>query len=46
MLKLQNEVSNLFNLCTILIMSSGAGEKVFALLDWDTPFPGTGPVFV
>jgi len=40
--QLQNEVLNLFNSFTALIKSSGAGEKVFALLDRVTPPPGTG----
>ena len=40
--KLQNEVMNLFNSYTSLIKSSGAGDKVFELLDRTTPEPGTG----
>lgn len=39
---LQNEVMNLFNSYTSLIKSSGAGDKVFELLDRQTPEPGTG----
>lgn len=39
---LQNEVMNLFNSFTSLIKSSGAGDKVFELLDRVTPAPGTG----
>ena len=33
---------NLFNSYTSLIKSSGAGDKVFALLDRNPPPPGTG----
>ena len=40
--KLQNEVMNLFNSYTSLIKSSGAGDKVFELLDRVIPEPGTG----
>ena len=40
--KLQNEVMNLFNSYTSLIKSSGAGDKVFELLDRLIPEPGTG----
>jgi len=40
--KLQNEVMNLFNSYTSLIKSSGAGDKVFELLDRFIPEPGTG----
>mmetsp|Transcript_12116 Transcript_12116/g.22676 ORF Transcript_12116/g.22676 Transcript_12116/m.22676 type:complete len:830 (-) Transcript_12116:3118-5607(-) len=40
--KLQNEVMNLFNSYTSLIKSSGAGDKVFELLDRFVPEPGTG----
>ncbi len=40
--KLQNEVMNLFNSYTSLIKSSGAGDKVFELLDRKIPEPGTG----
>jgi ABC-type multidrug transport system fused ATPase/permease subunit len=40
--KLQNEVQNLFNSLTSLIKSSGAGDKVFELLDRKIPEPGTG----
>ena len=40
--KLQNEVMNLFNSYTSLIKSSGAGDKVFELLDRTIPEPGTG----
>lgn len=39
---LQNEVMNLFNSYTSLIKSSGAGDKVFELLDRQIPEPGTG----
>ena len=37
---LQNEVMNLFNSYTSLIKSSGAGDKVFELLDRTIPEPG------
>ncbi len=40
--QLQNEVMNLFNSYTSLVKSSGAGDKVFELLDRITPPPGTG----
>ena len=39
---LQNEVMNLFNSYTSLVKSSGAGDKVFELLDRVIPEPGTG----
>jgi len=44
--QLQGEVLNLFNSFTSLIKSSGAGAKVFELLDRDTPPPGIGAVSV
>lgn len=40
--QLQNEVLSLMNSYTSLIQSSGAGDKVFALLDRVPPPPGTG----
>ena len=40
--QLQNEVLSLMNSYTSLIKSSGAGTKVFALLDRIPPPPGTG----
>ncbi len=40
--QLQNEVMNLFNSYTSLIKSSGAGSKVFELLDRVVPHPGLG----
>mmetsp|Transcript_27336 Transcript_27336/g.41361 ORF Transcript_27336/g.41361 Transcript_27336/m.41361 type:complete len:854 (-) Transcript_27336:1618-4179(-) len=40
--QLQNETMNLFNSYSSLIKSSGAGDKVFALLDRMPPPPGTG----
>lgn len=40
--QLQNEVLSLMNSYTSLIKSSGAGDKVFALLDRVPPPPGTG----
>jgi ABC-type multidrug transport system fused ATPase/permease subunit len=40
--QLQNETMNLFNSYSSLIKSSGAGDKVFRLLDRLTPPPGTG----
>jgi ATP-binding cassette subfamily B (MDR/TAP) protein 9 len=39
---LQNETQNLLNSYTSLIKSSGAGDKVFALLDRRPEAPGTG----
>ena len=39
---LQNETQNLLNSYTSLIKSSGAGDKVFALLDRQPEAPGTG----
>eukprot|EP00547_Thalassionema_nitzschioides_P018253 CAMPEP_0194248656 /NCGR_PEP_ID=MMETSP0158-20130606/18811_1 /TAXON_ID=33649 /ORGANISM="Thalassionema nitzschioides, Strain L26-B" /LENGTH=672 /DNA_ID=CAMNT_0038985003 /DNA_START=465 /DNA_END=2480 /DNA_ORIENTATION=- len=39
---LQNETMNLFNSYSSLIKSSGAGDKVFELLDRIPPPPGTG----
>lgn len=39
--QLQNELLNLMNSYTSLIKSSGAGEKVFALLDRHVSPPGT-----
>ena len=40
--KLQNEVMHFFESYTSLIKSSGAGDKVFELLDRTIPEPGTG----
>ena len=40
--QLQNETMNLMNSYTSLIKSSGAGDKVFALLDRRPPQPSTG----
>jgi len=40
--QLQNETLNLFNSYSSLIKSSGAGDKVFGLLDRKPPAPGTG----
>jgi ABC-type multidrug transport system fused ATPase/permease subunit len=40
--QLQNETMNLFNSYSSLIKSSGAGDKVFQLLDRIPPLPGTG----
>jgi ABC-type multidrug transport system fused ATPase/permease subunit len=40
--QLQNEMMNLFNSFTSLIKSSGAGDKVFELLDRSPPPPATG----
>jgi ABC-type multidrug transport system fused ATPase/permease subunit len=40
--QLQNETQNLMNSYTSLIKSSGAGEKVFSLLDRQPPAPSTG----
>ena len=40
--QLQSETMNLFQSYTSLIKSSGAGAKVFSLLDRDIPPPGTG----
>ena len=40
--QLQNETMNLFNSYSSLIKSSGAGDKVFQLLDRIPPPPGTG----
>jgi ATP-binding cassette subfamily B (MDR/TAP) protein 9 len=40
--QLQNETMNLFQSYSSLIKSSGAGDKVFALLDRRTPPPGLG----
>ena len=39
---LQNEMMNLFNSYSSLIKSSGAGDKVFEILDRKPPPPGTG----
>jgi len=38
----QNEMMNLFNSYSSLIKSSGAGDKVFGLLDRSPPAPATG----
>ena len=40
--QLQNETMNLFNAYSSLIKSSGAGDKVFQVLDRIPPPPGTG----
>lgn len=40
--QLQNEMMNLFNSFTSLIKSSGAGDKVFEILDRSPPPPATG----
>mmetsp|Transcript_27837 Transcript_27837/g.36284 ORF Transcript_27837/g.36284 Transcript_27837/m.36284 type:complete len:366 (-) Transcript_27837:1336-2433(-) len=40
--QLQNETLNLFQSYSSLVKSSGAGDKVFALLDRTPPPPGTG----
>ena len=40
--QLQQETQNLFNSFSSLIKSSGAGDKVFALLDRQPPPPATG----
>jgi len=40
--QLQNEMMNLFNSYSSLIKSSGAGDKVFEILDRNPPPPGTG----
>lgn len=40
--QLQNEMMNLFNSFTSLIKSTGAGDKVFALLDRSPPPPALG----
>jgi ABC-type multidrug transport system fused ATPase/permease subunit len=40
--QLQNEMMNLFNSFTSLIKSSGAGDKVFEILDRTPPPPATG----
>jgi ABC-type multidrug transport system fused ATPase/permease subunit len=42
MLRIQNEMMNLFQSYSSLIKSSGAGDKVFALLDRTPPAPATG----
>jgi len=44
--QLQNEMLNLFQSYSSLIKSSGAGDKIFALLDRSPPPPGTGSVSV
>lgn len=44
--QLQNEMMNLFNSFTSLIRSSGAGDKVFAILDRQPPPPATGNAIV
>jgi ABC-type multidrug transport system fused ATPase/permease subunit len=43
--QLQNELLNLMNSYTSLIKSTGAGEKVFALMDRHVPPPGTDGAF-
>ena len=40
--QLQNEMMNLFQSYTSLIKSSGAGDRIFELLDRIPPEPGTG----
>mmetsp|Transcript_19876 Transcript_19876/g.34942 ORF Transcript_19876/g.34942 Transcript_19876/m.34942 type:complete len:350 (+) Transcript_19876:29-1078(+) len=40
--QLQNEMMNLFNSYSSLIKSSGAGDKVFEILDRQPPAPATG----
>jgi ABC-type multidrug transport system fused ATPase/permease subunit len=40
--QLQNEMLNLFQSYSSLVKSSGAGDKVFGLLDRSPPSPGTG----
>jgi ABC-type multidrug transport system fused ATPase/permease subunit len=40
--QLQQETQNFFNSYTSLVKSSGAGDKVFALLDRQPPPPATG----
>lgn len=44
--QLQNEMMNLFNSFTSLIRSSGAGDKVFEILDRQPPPPATGNAIV
>jgi ABC-type multidrug transport system fused ATPase/permease subunit len=44
--QLQNEMMNLFNSFTSLIRSSGAGKKVFEILDRRPPPPATGNAIV
>lgn len=44
--QLQNEMLNLFQSYSSIVKSSGAGDKVFALLDRSPPAPGTGSVEV
>lgn len=44
--QLQNETLNLFRSFSSLIKSSGAGDKVFALLDRRPPAPATGSTAV
>ncbi|CAJ1969937.1 unnamed protein product [Cylindrotheca closterium] len=44
--QLQNEMLNLFQSYSSLIKSSGAGDKIFALLDRTPPPPGTGSTSV
>lgn len=40
--QLQNEMMNLFNSYSSLVKSTGAGDKVFELLDRQPPSPGIG----
>eukprot|EP00537_Pseudo-nitzschia_pungens_P005045 CAMPEP_0172365276 /NCGR_PEP_ID=MMETSP1060-20121228/8203_1 /TAXON_ID=37318 /ORGANISM="Pseudo-nitzschia pungens, Strain cf. cingulata" /LENGTH=818 /DNA_ID=CAMNT_0013088493 /DNA_START=387 /DNA_END=2843 /DNA_ORIENTATION=- len=40
--QLQNEMMNLFNSYSSLVKSTGAGDKIFELLDRKPPAPGTG----
>lgn len=40
--QLQNEMMNLFNSYSSLVKSTGAGDKVFELLDRKPPAPGVG----
>eukprot|EP00980_Cylindrotheca_fusiformis_P031128 scaffold25855_cov132-Cylindrotheca_fusiformis.AAC.1 len=44
--QLQNEMMNLFQSYSSIVKSSGAGDKVFGLLDRSPPAPGTGSVDV
>ena len=44
--QLQNEMMNLFNSYSSLIKSSGAGDKVFQILDRNPPPPATGSLQV
>jgi ATP-binding cassette subfamily B (MDR/TAP) protein 9 len=44
--QLQNEMMNLFNSFSSLIKSSGAGDKVFQILDRNPSAPATGSLQV